>query len=236
MSSKNEVENPKTEELASIFSLRAQVYSILRHFFLFEPSREYLHNLLQNKVLKVISEAYPEEDLRTSSQEFLRDVKELSDGGDEALVDTWAEYTRLFIGPSPPLAPPYESLQREAEGERRFKGETWINVKEWFLDDGFLLEDQKVLEDHAGIEFEYMQLTSINAVELIGKGDKESLRNLLMRQKRFLEEHLTKWIPKLCAEIEEKTKSPFYRSFAKFTRIFIKEDLSLLNEVLTYQI
>jgi TorA maturation chaperone TorD len=236
MSSKKEVENPKTEELASIFSLRAQVYSILRHFFLFEPSREYLHNLLQNKVLKVISEAYPEEDLRTSSQEFLRDVKELSDGGDEALVDTWAEYTRLFIGPSPPLAPPYESLQREAEGERRFKGETWMHVKEWFLDDGFLLEDQKVLEDHAGIEFEYMQLTSIKAVELIGKGDKESLRNLLMRQKRFLEEHLTKWIPKLCAEIEEKTKNPFYRSFAKFTRIFIKEDLSLLNEVLTYQI
>jgi TorA maturation chaperone TorD len=232
MSSKNEVENPKTEQLASIFSLRAQVYSILRHLFLFEPSQEYLHNLLQNKVLKVISEAYPEEDLRTSSQEFLGDVKGLSDGGDEVLVDTWAEYTRLFIGPSPPLAPPYESLQREADEERRFKGETWMNVKEWFLNDGFILEDQKVLEDHAGIEFEYMQLTSIKAVELVRKGDKESLRNLLMRQKKFLEEHLIKWIPKLCAEIEEKTKSPFYRSFAKFTRIFIKEDLSLLDAMI----
>jgi len=233
MNSENKVENPDSGDLASIFSFRAQVYSIIRHLFLFEPSREYLQSLLQNEVLKAIGEAYPEEYLRTSSQEFLKAVREVLEGGDDMLLDTWAEYARLFIGPSPPIAVPYESFQRDAYGDRRFKGDTWMEVKEWLLDDGYVLEDKRVLEDHAGIEFEYMQLTSMKASELARKEDRDTLFNVLMRQKKFLEEHLTKWIPELCSEIEEKTKSSFYRSLAKFTKAFLKEDLNLLDEALT---
>jgi len=232
MSRENEIENFNVDKLTSILFFRTQIYSIIRDIFLFEPSREYLQKLLQHKVLKMISEAYPEECLRVSSAEFLRAVKELLDGGDVMLMETWSEYARLFIGPAPPIVLPYESFHREIGRERRFKGEVWMEVKEWFLDDGFILEDHGVLEDHAGIEFEYMMLTTIKAGELLKEGDRDAILNVLMRQKKFLEEHLKEWIPKLCTEIEEKSKSSFYKSFAKFTRDFLEEDLTLLNELI----
>jgi len=233
MSNRNVAENLNADQLSSILSLRAQVYSIIRHLFLFEPSREYLQNILQHKVLKVISEAYPEEHLRTSSLNFLNAVKELLEEGDERLIDTWAEYTRLFIGPAPPIASPYESIQRPVEKGRGYKGEAWLDVREWLLEDGLILEDHSVLEDHAGIEFEYMMLTTIKANSLLQQGMIDDSLKVLARQKKFLEEHITKWVPKLCSEIEAHSKSYFYRSLAKFTTDFLKEDLDLLNELLS---
>jgi len=234
MSHGDEIENLNVDELTSILFLRARIYSIIRDLFLFEPSQEYLQKLLQDKMLEVISKAYPGECLRTLSAEFLKAINEILGGREVKLIETWAEYTRLFIGPAPPIAPPYESLHRPVDGERRFKGEAWMNVKEWLLEDGLILEDHAVLEDHAGIEFEYMMITTIKASELLRNGERDASLNILVRQKKFLEEHLTKWIPKLCTEIEEETKSPFYRSFAKFTRSFLKEDLVLLDELISY--
>jgi|GEM_PF-385234 len=234
MSDREEVEDLNVDELTSILFFRARIYSIIRDLFLFEPSQEYLQKLLQDKMLEVISKTYPGECLRTSSAEFLKTVNEILGGREVKLIETWAEYTRLFIGPAPPIAPPYESLQRPVDGERRFKGEAWMDVKEWLLEDGLILEDRAVLEDHAGIEFEYMMITTIKASELLRNGERDASLNILVRQKKFLEEHLTKWIPKLCTEIEGRTKSPFYRSFAKFTRSFLEEDLDLLDELISY--
>jgi len=233
MSHGDEIENLNIDELTSILFFRARIYSIIRDLFLFEPSQEYLQKLLQDKILEMIGKAYPEECLRTFSAEFLKAINEVL-GGEVKLIDIWAEYARLFIGPAPPIAPPYESLHRPVDGERRFKGEAWMDVKEWFLEDGFILEDHAVLEDHAGIEFEYMMLTTLKASELLKNGERDASLNILVRQKKFLEEHLTKWIPKLCTEIEEGTESSFYRSFAKFTRSFLKEDLVLLDELISY--
>jgi TorA maturation chaperone TorD len=39
--------------------------------------------------------------------------------------------------------------------------------------------------------------------------------------KRFLVEHLTKWIPQFTSDLEEGTTSPFYKTLARATREFI---------------
>ncbi len=232
MSEEENLPNLSEKEYISLLLFRAQIYSILRNIFLFEPSREYLNNLLQDRFLNKIIEVYPEKCLRDSASDFLEAVMEILRGGENALIDTWAEYTRLFIGPGPPATPPYESLWIDEHEARRYKGEAWLKVRDWLLDEGLILESQTILEDHAGIEFEYMMVSTIKAVEMLEKNDRTGFINILIKQKKFLEEHLITWIIKLCDAIEQKSHSSFYKSFARFTKYFIKEDEDLLKQIL----
>lgn len=215
--------------LLPILLLRARIYSIISYLFLLEPTREYLGELVDDPVLKKLATVYPNSELRHSTIEFLKAIENLLNGGEQQLIDEWAEYTRLFIAPRP-IAVPFESAQRGMP----LKGKAWEEVRDWFLDDGFVLVDKFVLEDHAGVELEYMATTSLKCYELLNEGSLEDAIRILERQKMFMENHVMKWIPKLSDVIEKNSRSFFYRSFAKFTKNYLKEDFELLDEIVEY--
>lgn len=229
MSSNNTISNIFSNSIISILLFRAHIYSVISHLFLLEPTKEYLRELVQDPILKSISTRYSESELKRSTVEFLEAVEELLNAEEQQLIDVWAEYTRLFIAPRP-IAVPFESVQRGGP----FKGKLWEEVREWFLEDGFILEDKSVLEDHAGVELEYMAKTCLRSYELLNEGSTEDSIRILERQWRFMEEHVMKWIPRLCDVISQNSKSSFYRTFARLTKSFLEEDFQLLDELLTY--
>lgn len=211
-------------QIENILRIRAEVYGILRELFYKEPTQEFLGRLSSHPVLRALSENHPNDEIRRSSRNLMEAAYELV-GKD--LTDTWAEFTRLFIGPGRPVAIPFESVHR---GERKLKGETWAEIRDWLLDSGYILEEKSVLEDHIAVELEYMMLSCLDALESIENG--KSPIEILTKQLEFLEEHLLKWVPEFTDIIIKNTKSKFYRCLAGFSASFIKNDFEMLKEML----
>jgi len=217
------------DELRNIIRVRTYFYYIFKHIFLQEFTEEFLNRLLNDPVLKQVAEMR-ETNLSEALREFLAQASAVLSSSDieGRILDLRVEYTRLFIGPIPVVIP-YETVYR---GERLLKGDTWSTIRNWYLDDGYLLDDKSVLEDHAGVELEYMAHLSEETERAIDSGNLDEAKRLLLRQKEFMEQHLIKWIPRLCRDIEERTREPIYKAFAKLLETFINEDQKFLEKVI----
>ena len=61
--------------------------------------------------------------------------------------------------------------------------------------------------------------------QLVNEFDKDymkSLSNYLKNEKKFVDEHLSRWIPDFCEKVIKEAKLPFYREMAKLTKTFIE--------------
>ena len=189
------------------------------HLFLEEPSCDFLEKLRGDQLLNSISREYPDKELREAVEGFVKTISEVS--CEEELIDIWTEYTRLFIGVPKSLAPPYESVYRN---EDRLFGDTWEKIRNWMLDDALAIKNKSVAEDHIGIELEYMMLTSLEAVKMMEDNNIRKLKDIITRQKEFMENHIMQWIPELCNDIEKNTSVEFYRALARVVKTYLEED------------
>ena len=57
-------------------------------------------------------------------------------------------------------------------------------------------------------------------------------KNALRDSRKFLQEHLTKWISDFSRDIQKYALTEFYRGAAIILKGFIFEDLNLLNEII----
>ena len=219
------MENRIDAQVENILRVRAEIYRILRDLFYREPTQELLERLSSHPILKAFSERHPNEGVRKTSKNLMEAGRELIE---KELTDTWAEFTRLFIGPGKPVAIPFESVNRN---ERSLKGEIWTEIRDWLLDSGYILEEKSVLEDHIAVEFEYMMLSSIDALESFKRG--KNPYEILAKQQEFMEEHLLRWVPGFTENIIENSTSSFYRCLAEFTANFIEDDCETLRDVIT---
>ncbi|GBE03997.1 hypothetical protein BMS3Abin09_00921 [bacterium BMS3Abin09] len=48
-------------------------------------------------------------------------------------------------------------------------------------------------------------------------------------EKKFIDEHLTKWLPVFCKKIISEAKLPFYREMARITSNFIEFEKDEIN-------
>ncbi|MEM3398088.1 MAG: molecular chaperone TorD family protein [Nitrososphaerota archaeon] len=216
-----------SETINALLKMRITIYHLFKTLFLEEPSEKFLHDILNNEVLRTLSQNYPEKNIRELIAEFLKEAEKLSRDKD-CLTEVWAEYVRLFIGTPVPIVTPYESVNR---GEETLKGKMWLEVRDWMLDDGMILQDNSVLEDHIGIELEYMVVMCTMSLEALRNGDLREVKRLLTRQRRFLENHLLTWLPNVCWKIENESVQRFYRILASLTDNYVKEDYELVMEI-----
>jgi TorA maturation chaperone TorD len=52
--------------------------------------------------------------------------------------------------------------------------------------------------------------------------DKETALLCLENEKKFIDEHLFRWIPDFCNKVIQEADLPFYREMAKLTKNFIE--------------
>lgn len=191
---------------------RANVYGLLAGIFRAEPSEDLVRELKTPAFTDVLS------DMGVS----------LGDDFDKnpppVLTESLAvEYTRLFIGPGSHISP-YESVFVNVDGsEGGLWGEKTVEVKKFIETAGFDYQaDFSGLPDHIGAELEFMQKLAETEACLRSGGHGERADWCLEVQKRFIDEHLSKWVPDFCDAVIERAELPFYAEMAKVTRSFIE--------------
>ncbi len=142
----------------------------------------------------------------------------------EALVELEAEYNRLFVGPMPPLAHPYESVYRTAGG--LVMGDCTLDVLRSYAQEGFVLSaEYKDLPDHVAVELEFMALLCQREEEasIAGLG---AIAGALQRiECAFLEGHLRRWLPQFCQRVLLAAPSLYYGQWAQMTDLFTQWDV-----------
>lgn len=105
-------------------------------------------------------------------------------------------FNRLFVGPCPPLAPPYASLYLDSEP--RLMGPTTLQIRNFYEVFGLQSPDpNKIPDDHISLELDaYIRLST--AIETRYAHRLEPLR-------AYLRDHLQCWIPGF---VERALKSP----------------------------
>lgn len=148
----------------------------------------------------------------------------------DILEELSVEYTRLFLGPGRHISP-YESVWREDGGAHWGKSTTEVKT---FIETLGLnyTEEWTGLPDHIGVEFELMKkLIEHEKKTRIGK-DMKTVRLCIEIQKRFMDEHIFKWVPGFCEKVIEESREDFYKQIAMLTKQFIEFDREQIDGLL----
>lgn len=179
----------------------------------YEPSKDFSDEHLFDSMLAAASAIDPglAESARKLGAAFAaQDLQTL-------LVD----YTRLFIGPSQPMAMPYASFWLTDDASKRH--EATMAVLDFYEQGGFdVSDDFRELPDHvaAELEFLYLLIFSRNQAQPGSSADELSAANALHH--RFVTDHLAAWIGRFAAAIRAGADTAFYRELAEFTERFVR--------------
>ncbi len=145
--------------------------------------------------------------------------------------DLVLEYTRLFIGPGPHISP-HESVHRSDDPRSGFLwGDSTVDVKRFVEWIGLSYsEDYGGIPDHVAVEFELMQRIIEREKTAWREEDEESARRCLEYERKFMKEHLLKWVPDFCERVARETASGFYREMAEFTCAFLRSEDHFIDE------
>lgn len=210
---------------------RQFAYSLLSRGFIEHPNAELIEMMAGDGILEVFP--YQEESIEISEGiRLLGDaVGECLKNPEEEVKELEYEYNRLFIGPGKLEAPPWESVYRSPK-RLLFQEET-IQVRKEYMKYGLLPGGlNQNPDDHIGLELDFMRILSERLLERWEQKDLVQLQDLLYSQRKFLEDHLLKWVPNFSSDIFKSTKSNFYLGLAKVLSGFVERDAKELAELL----
>jgi len=139
----------------------------------------------------------------------------------EALEDLLVDYTRLFLGPTDIIAKPYGSVW--LDDRKNLMGDSTMAVVELYKEAGFEIDQSfRELPDHVAAELEFLYLLIHRENEARQTGATETLGTINGLKKRFLAEHLGRWIGPFTAAVGNGARSAFYRELARLTERFVR--------------
>lgn len=157
-------------------------------------------------------------DLSPEAAHLISQVEESQDI--EALT---IDFSQLFLGPFKTLAPPYGSVYLEPG--RQVMGESTADAVARYVDAGIeISSDFKDAPDHVSAELEFMYFLVYQEITAFENQDTESAIGYLQKQKSFLADHLTAWLPKFVEAIEKNANTNFYKLIAKALLVFVNQD------------
>lgn len=126
------------------------------------------------------------------------------------------DFSGLFLRPDFHLSP-HESLYNYPLGETpRLWGRATEEVQAFYRSAGLMIDEEAdLIPDHVGVELLFMSFLVEN--------------NLVDRQRAFMEDHLLRWVPDYCDEIEKHAGTTFYKELAVLVKDFIASDYEELN-------
>lgn len=139
----------------------------------------------------------------------------------EGIDDLLLDYTRLFLGPNEAVALPYGSVWLERD--RTLMGDSTMAVQALYAQGGFDIDEAfRELPDHVAAELEFLYLLIFRENEARREGNADALKTKAALRKRFLDEHLGRWIEPFAAAVIAGAQSGFYRALAGFTARFVR--------------
>ena len=211
----------KKQELAPLANHRATIYGFLAAIYRQEVSSNLLKQIKDTQFLKVLSNL----GIELNNGFFKKPEIEL-------LQDLAVEYARLFLGPGKHISP-HESVHHQRDDGQwgQLWGESTAQVKKFIESSGLEFTSEYTgLPDHISVELEFMQHVVLSEGQAWEADDNEMAILCLKNEKKFVDEHLSRWIPDFCEKVVETADWPFYREMARLTQTFIEFEKQELNK------
>jgi len=111
----------------------------------------------------------------------------------------------------------YESLHNYPLGDRpRLWGKAAEEVQAFYISAGIVMDEEiNLIPDHISAEMPFMSYLIKNGISEL--------------QKKFLEDHLVKWIPEYCNELQKYAGTVFYKEIANILKEFILSEHGLMS-------
>jgi len=139
----------------------------------------------------------------------------------ESIENLLVDYTRLFLGPSHAVAPPYGSVW--LEDLKTVMGDSTMAVLVLYEEGGFEIDEEfREPPDHVAAELEFLYLLIYRENEDHRIGKTQALNAATDLKKRFLEEQLGLWIGPFTSAVKVGAQSGFYRQLTEITDQFVK--------------
>lgn len=215
-----EMEKGEKRKRSAVARQRSHIYGLLAMVYRQEMTPDFLSQMKDPQFLGVLS------DLGVDwSGDFLEKPEE------EVLDELAVEYARLFLGPGKHISP-HESVHHQREDGQwgQLWGESTVEVKKFIETAGFSYESEFTgMPDHITAELEFMERVTEREGQAWAEDDDNKALYCRKIEKKFIEEHLLKWIPQFCDKVTEAAEPPFYRDMASLTKHFIELEKEEIN-------
>jgi TorA maturation chaperone TorD len=142
---------------------------------------------------------------------------------DQLLEDLAVEYARLFLGPDKHISP-HEAVhhQRDDGDWGTHWGASTVDVKKFIESTGLeYKQEYSGMPDHISVELDFMKEAAGREAQAIEEKDWEGALYCQKMEKKFICDHLIKWIPAFCDKIITQAEISFYGDLADVTKKFI---------------
>lgn len=218
-------------KIKPLLEARIFAYDVLRRTFLEEPSHEYLKLLSMENLICSFPFAEEDGEIQEGIRQAQSDLGQYDIASETSYNRLHWDFTRMFIGPYELQAPAWESAYLNKES-LLFQEET-LNVRLAYLKYAFLPKNfQHEADDHLGLELDFLYQLSVMALEKCEKSEQDELLEILKDQKRFLQEHLLRWVPNFQQNVCQHADTEFYRGMSRILHGFLRLDLEALTELL----
>ena len=191
---------------------RSNVYGLLASVYRQEVNADLLHQVKDPQFLGVLSDL----GIQLSSDFLQRPEEELLD-------ELAVEFAGLFLGPGGHISPHESVHHQKGDGSGLLWGESTAEVKRFIESTGLSYDPEyKGLPDHISVELEFMQQLTLREEQAWRDEDEDGALDCLKTGKKFIEEHLVRWVPAFCDNVIKEAELPFYRKIAALTKNFIE--------------
>ena len=213
-------ENFNNDDRKIIVEMRQYGYDVLKKIFYVEPSKSLVQALRDNEIFENFPFREDGNLIDTGINIITKFFADKNGNDDEMTSEIRWDFTQLFVGPYALPAPAWESVYRS--NEHLLYQDTAFEVRKEYLKYNFIPKNYPhEADDHIGFELDFM-------LQLATNTSQDALRD----SKKFLDDHMSKWIPDFSRDIQKHALTEFYRGAAIILKGFILEDSKLLDELL----
>ena len=200
--------------------IRSNIYGFLSSMFREEITAERLRQIKGPDIKEVLSEMGIQYEIFSKKDQ------------DQLLEDLAVEYTRLFLGPDKHISPHEAVHHQRDDGDWGVHwGGSTVDVKKFIETTGLeYKQEYSGMPDHISVELDFMKEAAGREAQAIEEKDWEGALYCQKMEKKFICDHLIKWIPTFCDKIISQAEISFYGDLADVTKDFITLEFEEINE------
>lgn len=217
---------PAQLDLGADLDAVAAAWTVLSTAYGLEPEQTFVAALRDPDQLA--SWPYADPDTAAGVRLLVRSGTGRGPGGSaETLKELRQDHRRLFVGPRPLLAAPWESVHRSREG-LVFDVHT-LQVRAFYRRFGLespLLNREP--DDHIALEASFVATLALRALDALEESRTADAEDLIQAIVDFAEQHLQQWVPDLLTRVDEHARTDYHLGLAGLTRGALRQlhDLS----------
>lgn len=218
----------KQNEQGVVLAAREYLYLLFTRIFGQEPGEPLLDALCASQTYDALW-LFIDENALEPFQQKQQEWIAASAAEKEQLLDAMqSEYTRALIGPGELVAYPWESAYVE-DAPLLFQAAT-LEVRKDFKKSGLeLVTDTNVPDDGLAFELYFMSTLAHKSLEALDDEDKQTLNELLVQQAEFLGQHILKWVPQYCEDIQQLPQHVYIPALAYVLELFVSNDAKFME-------